>query len=148
MKAYTGDITLARELIKEFEGCRLTVYHCQAGKATIGYGHLCKESQTPITQVQAEALLELDIRQFASSLWKLLKPVSLLVTSNEFNAMLSLIFNIGRDNFMNSTLLRLYLAGEIDAVDEEFLKWVYVAGRINKGLQRRRKREAQLFTTP
>jgi lysozyme len=139
------DTTTAKKLIKEFEGCRLKVYHCTAGKATIGYGHLCKEDQAPITQAEAEMLLDEDIKIRAKDLSKMLKSVSLLVTNNEFSAMLSLMFNIGTEAFKNSTLLRLFLAGEIDGAADEFLKWKFVQGKEEKGLLRRRKKERLIF---
>jgi lysozyme len=90
-------------------------------------------------------LLDEDIKIRAKELSKMLKSVSLLVTNNEFSAMLSLMFNIGTEAFKNSTLLRLFLAGEIDGAADEFLKWKFVQGKEEKGLLRRRKKERLIF---
>lgn len=53
--------------IKAWEGCRLTAYRCPAGVLTIGYGHTGADvfPGKRITQAEADALFEADIKKFA-----------------------------------------------------------------------------------
>ncbi|MBQ5930381.1 MAG: lysozyme, partial [Clostridia bacterium] len=59
------------DLIKKFEGCRLTAYKCPSGIYTIGYGHTSgvKKGQK-ITQKQAEAYLREDVKKFENGVNK------------------------------------------------------------------------------
>lgn len=138
------------ELIKSFEGCRLTAYRCPAGVWTIGYGNTfyesgmkVKEGDT-ITQERAEEL-------FANILQlKFVEPVRRLLrqelNNNQFSAIVSFAYNLGTGNLKSSTLLKKVNTNPEDqSIRTEFGKWVYAGGKVLKGLVRRRQAEADLY---
>jgi len=137
--------TIAKDLIKEFEGLRLTQYQCAGGMPTIGYGHVIgKDEQVApsITGEQAEALLDQDVK----IAWGCLRcychvPLSPLQEA----ALISFIFNLGAGAFQASTLRQKLNRGEYILAAEEFPKWVHAGGRKLHGLVRRRALERKLF---
>lgn len=130
-------------LIKEFEGLRLKAYKCPGGVWTIGYGHTAGvKPGMVISKAQAEEYLMADL--IASE--KYLNSLGLALDQNQFDALISLIYNIGIGNFQKSTLLRKARVNPNDnSIMDEFLKWVYSKGRVLPGLQRRRLREMKLY---
>ena len=133
------------DLIKQFEGCVLHVYKDAVGLPTIGIGHLIKpgEKFTTITMQEAEDLLRSDIKIFEDALNKSIKVP---VTQNQFDAMLSLAFNIGYGAFNKSTLLKKVNLKDFVGASNEFRKWNKAGGKVLTGLVRRRTAEQQLFT--
>ena len=131
------------DLIKEFEGLRLKAYKCPGGVWTIGYGHT--DGVRPgmiITEDQAEEYLMADLIAFE----KYLNGHELAINQNQFDALISLIYNIGIGNFQKSTLLRKARVNPNDnSIMDEFLKWVYSKGRVLPGLQSRRLAEMKLY---
>ena len=130
-------------LIKEFEGLRLKAYLCPGGVWTIGYGHTAgvKPGMT-ITEEQAEQFLKEDLIVFE----KAVNNQNLSINQNQFDALVSLIYNIGIGNFQKSTLLRKARINANDnSIMDEFLRWVYSKGRVLPGLQRRRLSEMKLY---
>ena len=130
-------------LIKEFEGLRLKAYLCHGGVWTIGYGHTAgvKPGMT-ITEEQAEQFLKEDLIVFERAV----NNQNLSINQNQFDALVSLIYNIGIGNFQKSTLLRKARVNPNDnSIMDEFLKWVYSKGRVLPGLQRRRLAEMKLY---
>jgi lysozyme len=93
-------------LIKQHESLRLKPYLCPARKWTIGYGHLIKENEdfTEITEAQAEELLRQDLVIAENCINTALKEP---LAQNEFDALVSLSFNIGINAFKKSTLLAM-----------------------------------------
>lgn len=132
------------ELIKNFEGCVLKVYLDAIGLPTIGYGHLIKpgESFTKITQKEAEDLLKSDAQIFVDGVNKLLE---VNVTQNQFDALVSIAFNIGLGNLKSSTLLRLVNAGDYKGAADQFPRWNKAGGKVLNGLTKRRNAERDLF---
>ena len=134
---------LGLRLIKDFEGLRLGAYKCPAGVWTIGFGHTkgVKQGQV-ITEAQACDYLVEDIGPLERQLNKL----GVNFRQEEFDALISFIFNLGWGNFSNSTLKKKILA---DAKDEdiaaEFIKWINAAGKPLAGLKKRRVAEANMF---
>lgn len=139
-----GDsLNKAGRLIAEFEGFSPTVYRCQAGVRTIGYGHTrgVADGQT-ITKEEALALLMSDL----STLQKALASVIHVdVTEGQFVALLSLVYNIGMGNFRTSTLLRELNKENFVNAGNEFARWIYVKRQPNEGLMRRRAKEREVF---
>ncbi len=135
------------QLIKSFEGLRLTAYQDMVGVWTIGYGHTGPDVRPGlmITQEQANALLAADLARFEQGVAKL---VTLLLNQYQFDALVSFSYNLGLGNLQHSTLLRLLNAGEVTAAAEQFLCWDKAGGRQVAGLTRRRKAERELFLTP
>ena len=130
-------------LIKEFEGLRLKAYKCHGGIWTIGYGHTAGvKPGMVITEAQAEVYLKADLIAFE----RYLNGLGLTLNQNQFDALISLIYNIGIGNFQKSTLLRKARINANDnSIMDEFLRWVYSKGRVLPGLQRRRLREMKLY---
>ena len=130
-------------LIKEFEGLRLKAYQCPGGVWTIGYGHTAGvKPGMVITKAQAEEYLKADLIAFE----RYLNGLGLALNHNQFDALISFIYNVGTGNFSSSTLLRKVRANPQDnSIMDEFLRWVYSKGRVLPGLQRRRLAEMKLY---
>lgn len=131
------------DLIKTFEGCRLTAYVCPAGVLTIGFGSTgshVKPGMT-ITQAEADALLLKDVARFEKGVDDL---ISVPLKQCQFDALVSFAFNCGNGALEESTLRKRLNAGEDPntVAKEELPRWT------NKGLAglvRRRTAEVNLF---
>ena len=130
-------------LIKEFEGLRLKAYKCPGGVWTIGYGHTAGvKPGMVITEDQAEEYLRADLIAFE----KYLNGHELAINQNQFDALVSFIYNVGTGSFSSSSLLRKVRVNPQDnSIMDEFLRWVYSKGRVLPGLQRRRLVEMKLY---
>ena len=130
-------------LIKEFEGLRLKAYQCPGGVWTIGYGHTAGvKPGMLISKAQAEEYLKADLIAFE----RYLNGLGLALNQNQFDALVSFIYNVGTGNFSSSTLLRKIRVNPQDnSIMDEFLRWVYSKGRVLPGLQRRRLAEMKLY---
>lgn len=115
---------------------------------TIGFGSTGPDVRpgTVWTRAQAEARLEADVREFAGGVVRLIGSAP--TTQNEFDACVSLAYNIGLGAFGKSTLLRKHKSGDKAGAAGEFLKWNRAAGRIMPGLSRRRAAESALYRGP
>lgn len=133
-------------LIKKYEGCRLTAYLCPANVWTIGYGHTgnVKKGQT-ITQAQAEILFDKDIQRFVDGVEKL---VSVELNENQFSALVSFAYNCGIGALQKSTLLEYVNKKQFDKASAEFDKWTKGGGKVLPGLVKRRNEEQSLFDQP
>lgn len=135
------------ELIKKYEGLRLDAYKDPAGILTIGYGHTktVKPGMT-INKEMAELLLKMDVMDAENAVREL---VDVELNQNQFDALVSFTFNIGRRNLERSTLLKLLNAGKILEAGEEFMKWTKARqpGGLKElpGLVKRRAEEKALF---
>lgn len=140
-------------LIKQFEGLKLTAYHDIAGVPTIGYGHTGIDvthedvrNGLTITEREAETILLNDINRFERCVSAAVKQK---ITQNQFDAMVSLAYNVGCIGFSNSTVLRKLNAGDDHAAANAFLLWnkATIDGKLTEvpGLTRRRKAERELF---
>ena len=140
------------DLIKEFEGLRLTAYRDAVGVWTIGYGTtaaaglgITPKAGMTITEAEAEALLLKGLEKFAGSIRpKITAPIN----DNEFGAFLSLAYNIGPGAFAKSSALRKFNAGDKAGAANAILRWNKAGGKVLAGLTRRRKAERELFLTP
>jgi lysozyme len=130
-------------LIKKFENLKLDAYLCPAGVWTIGYGHTRNvKPDMRITKAEAERLFQEDVFDFKKSLEKLVKVD---LTQSQYDALLSLVFNIGEKQFASSTLLKNLNSGNYKLASNEFSRWVYSKGKVLRGLERRRAIEKKLF---
>lgn len=132
------------ELIKSFEGLRLTAYRDAAGVLTIGYGHTGSDvaAGATITAARAEELLRADL---AGAEAAVTSAVQVPVTQGQFDALVSLVYNIGAGAFAASTLLRKLNSGDYAGAAQEFDRWIYAGGSVLGGLVSRRNAEQQLF---
>ena len=131
------------ELIKHFEGCELEAYKCPAGVWTIGYGHIkgVKEGMK-ITEHQAEEMLKSELHEYEGYINDY---VTVPLNQNQFDAMVSWVYNLGGGNLKASTLLKVLNAGDYDGVPAQMLRWNKAGGKVLEGLTRRRQAEADLF---
>ena len=130
-------------LIKEFEGLRLQAYKCPADRWTIGYGHTADVSANDvITEAQAVSLLCQDVAECERAVNQY---VHVPLTQNQFDTLVSFVFNLGVGNFRHSTLLKKLNAGDDDGAAQEFGRWIHVGGKALPGLVRRREAERALF---
>ena len=136
-----------RAFIRDVEGEELTKYRCSAGVPTIGVGHTGPDVKIgmTITKAQSEALLVADLARFEKAVAAAIKVP---LTQSQFDALVSLAFNIGADAFSKSTLVRVLNGGYYDQVGAQLARWNKVDGKPNKGLTARRAREAALFVKP
>ena len=127
-------------LIKKYEGCRLTSYICPAGVLTIGYGHTGKDvkpNQT-ISKKKSINLLKKDLARFERHV----QSYNYIYewTDNEFSALVSFAFNIG-----NIDQLTAYGTRTRSQIRSAMLKYVKANGKTLPGLVKRRKAELKLF---
>ena len=136
------------DLIKQFEGLRLKAYKCPADVWTIGYGHTSAAGQPAvksgmsITEAQANKILASDLGQYEDAINN---SVKVDLTQNQFDALVSFVYNVGIGAFQKSTLLKKLNAGQYDAVPGELMKWTKGGGKELPGLVRRRRAEAALW---
>ena len=133
------------ELIKRFEGFSEKPYLCPAKVWTIGYGstHGISKNTPPVTKEQAEELLRRDLREFEHDINE---AVKVPLTQGQFDALVSLVYNIGSGAFRKSTLLRQLNQGKYDKVPYELARWNKAGGKILPGITRRRAAEAALWS--
>lgn len=133
------------DLIKKFEGFSDREYICPAGKPTIGYGHVILPNEdfpVPMTRLEGELLLKKDLESRELTLNKFLK---VKISQNQFDALISLIYNIGIENFKQSTLLKFINDRLFDKVPDQFRRWKYINKVVSKGLLARREEEIKLW---
>lgn len=128
------------ELIKKYEGCRLTAYKPVITEKywTIGYGHYgadVKEGMK-ITHAQAEAYLKADLAKFENSV----NALGLTLTQNQFDALVSFTYNCGSGN-----LKKLIAGRNFREIADAFLLYNKAGGKVLKGLTTRRTEERKLF---
>lgn len=161
------------DLIKAFEGimdgdpstANLDPYICPAGYVTIGWGHVVLDNgnmlkgrgglarakeliPNGITMEEAENLLIDDCIKFERAVKR---TITTEVTQGQFDAMVSLSFNIGPANFRTSTVARETNAGRWDAAADAFMMWNKARDpntgilKVLNGLVRRRQAERELY---
>lgn len=136
------------DAIKEHEGLRLKAYKDSVGVWTIGYGDTGPDvvEGLTITKEEAEERLKKRLREFEGYV---LKYVRVGLTQNQFDALVSLVYNIGPTNFKDSTLLKKLNLSDYQGAADQFLVWNKgrVDGKLKviPGLSNRRAKERQLF---
>lgn len=134
-------------LLKAFEGCELKAYQCQAGVWTIGYGATRGvQPGLEITEEKATQWLRRDVRFAELAVEDLCSTVPL--EQHQFDALVSLVFNIGRSAFAGSTMLVCLRKRDYAGAGEQFLRWTKAGGKESAGLKRRREAERALFQGP
>lgn len=135
-------------LITSFEDLRLNAYDDGVGVWTIGIGTTIYPNGTKVkkgdtcTLDQAKSYFAHDLKRFEASVNNLVKvPLS----QNQFDALVSLVYNIGQTAFSKSTLLKKLNAKDYVGAADEFPKWNRGGGKVMKGLVRRREAERALF---
>lgn len=150
-----------KNLFKEWEGLVTHEYLDSGGAPTIGIGHLLTRSERTsgkitiggqaldyrngLTEQQCWALLDLDL---AGSEAVVNDAVKVSLNQNQFDALVSFVFNVGDGAFRSSTLLRLLNEGQPDQVPAQLQRWVMDNGHVVQGLVNRRNKEIALWNTP
>jgi len=149
-----------RAFIADYEKRARRAYKDSADKWTIGIGHLITPTELAngnvfigsdlgvpwrtisLTDAQIDKLFEQDLAPREAALTRMLtrKP-----TQEEFDAMLSLMFNIGEGRFMASTVRRKFNAGDIAGAGKAFALFNKVNGKVERGLVKRRSQEQAMF---
>ena len=132
-------------MLKDFEGLKLQEYIDAGGYLSIGYGHLLKDGERyedGITDEEATELLEQDIQEAEQVVEGM---VTVDLTQNQFDALVSFVYNIGGDQFARSTLVKLLNQGMYEEVPKQMARWNKSNGKVLKALVRRRKIEGERF---
>ncbi|MEB3790150.1 lysozyme [Acinetobacter sp. IK40] len=136
------------DLIYSFEDTKLQAYDDGVGVWTIGTGTTVYPNGVKVkkgdtcTLAQAKTYFSHDLKRFESSVNNLVKvPLS----QNQFDALVSLVYNIGQTAFSESTLLKKLNAKDYQGAADQFPRWNKGGGKVLKGLVRRRADERALF---
>jgi lysozyme len=130
------------------KGLRLTAYRDVAGIWTIGYGHTAAAGNPKpvagmaITEAQADAILSGDLHSFEIGV---LAAIKRPMEQGQFDAMVSLAFNIGIGAFRSSSVVRWFNRGDPIAAANAFRLWDRAGGKVQSGLARRREAERSQF---
>ena len=136
------------DLISSFEGIRLNAYDDGVGVWTIGIGTTIYPNGVKVkkgdkcTLEQALEYLQHDLKSFEKTVNE---SVKVPLSQNQFDALVSLAYNIGSTAFKNSTLLKKLNAKDYVGAADQFLVWNKGGGKVLKGLVRRRDAERALF---
>jgi|TARA_R110002050_G_scaffold124796_1_gene244127 lysozyme len=131
------------DLIKHFEGCELKAYICPANVWTIGYGHTKGVLDGDvITETQAHEMLVEELIEYENYINN---AVTVSLNQNQFDAMVSWVYNLGSGNLNSSTLLKVLNSGDYAGVPEQIMRWNKAGGKVLAGLTKRRQAEANLF---
>jgi lysozyme len=139
-------------LITEFEGFSSKPYLCTAKIPTIGYGSTFYADNSKVTMNDQPISKYLAFEMFKTIADKftigVLKCVKKEINQNMLNSLVSLAYNIGISNFMNSTLLKKVNANPKDkTIFNEFCRWNKVNKKEIAGLTKRRNKEAVNYFT-
>jgi lysozyme len=136
------------DLISSLEDTRFEAYDDGVGVWTIGIGTTVYPNGVRVkkgdscTLDQAKSYFAHDLKRFEASVNNLVKvPLS----QNQFDALVSLVYNIGSGNFASSTLLKKLNAKDYAGAAEQFPRWNKAKGKVLNGLTRRRDAERALF---
>lgn len=133
------------ELIKSFESFSSGAYLCPSGLPTIGYGHviLPGEHYASLSESEAEKLLCKDLLAAERAV---IRNINAPLNDFQFDALVSLTFNIGAGALQRSTLRqKINYQSDMSEIKQEFMKWIYAQGKVMPGLVRRRMMEAELY---
>ena len=133
-------------IIKKYEGFSASPYLCPAKKLTIGYGHVIVSRETfPSTGISPEIAENLLKQDVSIAEMAINHSVAIKLLQNQFDALVSFVYNVGSKGFEKSTLLRLLNENKHELAAAEFSKWIFAGGLAQNGLIRRRAEEKELF---
>lgn len=134
--------------IKNWEGCKLEIYKCAAGKPTIGIGHVLLKGEAQkfkngITQEQAEQIFLQDVKPREDAIRQVVRTP---LNQRQYDALVSFVFNCGVPAFKTSTLLKRINNRQLVEAANELLRWCKDDdGNVIEGVLNRRKAERELF---
>lgn len=128
---------------KHAEGFRLRAYEDQGGVWTIGFGHTQGVKPGDVcTPAEAAEWLHQDAHRAITTVQG---AVKVLLTQQQFDALVLLCENIGSGAFIHSTLLKKLNRGDYVGAAREFPRWCHVHGQVSDGLYDRRLEEQDIF---
>ena len=134
------------DLIKSFEGCKLTAYKCSAGVNTIGFGNTYYTNGNKvklgdkITQAEADKLFLDLLPKYEKTV---LNNIKVPLTQNQFDALVSFCWNCGSSKTLFKMVNEKF--SEMNIVGFWTSHYIMGGGKVLNGLVRRRKAEAKLF---
>ena len=132
------------DILKEFEGLRLEAYRCSAGVPTIGYGWTSGVKMGDVwTREKAEHMLIEGVKPYEKAVQEAIGDAK--TSQNQYDAMVSLCYNIGPGNFKKSSVAKLHKEGKYAQAAAAFMMWVKAGGKIIGGLIKRRNKEKALY---
>ncbi|MFW1837583.1 lysozyme [Acinetobacter gyllenbergii] len=135
-------------LITSFEDLKLNAYDDGVGVWSIGFGTTVYPTGVPVRQgdsctlEQANSFFQYDLKRFEKAVNE---AITVPISQNQFDALVSLSYNIGSYAFKSSTLVKYLNVLDEYAAAEQFLVWNKAGGKVLKGLVRRREAEKSLF---
>lgn len=134
-------------------------YRDAAGFLTVGVGHLITQSERSsgrieingqpvkytlngLTTQQVYDLLGQDVGRFEHAVNQ---AIHVSLAQHQFDALVSFAFNVGACAFKESTLVKEINAGRWENVPAQFMRWTRAAGKVLKGLERRRRAEVYVW---
>jgi len=139
---------LGVDLICGFEGKRLVAYDDGVGVWTIGFGTTIYPNGIKVkkgdtcTEAQAKEYMAHDLKKFEQAVNG---AVNIPLNQNQFDALVSLAYNIGTGAFNKSTLVKKLNAGDIRGAADQFDVWINAGGKRMQGLVNRRAREKAFY---
>lgn len=137
------------DIIKEFEGFESKPYLDPVGIPTIGYGSTRYADGKEIKLYDRHITIEEAQQLLLDTLWRYEqaahKNVYAPINQNQFDALVSFVYNVGSGNFAKSTLLKKLNKADYQGAADEFLRWNRAGGKVLSGLTRRREAERELF---
>lgn len=135
--------------IQYHEGTVNSVYLDPVGIPTSCTGHTGPDTTAAMVGQARSAevcarLLDQDTRSAQAAVGRC---VTAQVTQVQYDALVSLTFNIGNSAFCGSTLVRKLNAGDCWGASEQFSRWTKARGRELRGLVIRRADERAAFET-
>ena len=136
------------DLICNFEGKRLTAYDDGVGVWTIGFGTTVYPNGIKVkkgdtcTEAQAKAFMAHDLKKFEAAVNN---AVTVPLSQNQFDALVSLAYNIGTNAFSGSTLVKKLNSNDFRGAADQFDVWVNAGGKRMQGLVNRRAKEKEVF---
>ena len=146
------------EFLKAYEALKTHVYDDGTGGMTIGYGHLLTSNEKASQSIvingtgvpysgglstnQVDALFHQDVQKYVKGVQQAVKAQ---VNQVQFDAMVSLCYNMGVGGFRGSKVCQYVNAGNFDAATNAFMSVVTSHGQVLQGLVKRRRAEANGF---
>lgn len=131
------------EKLKQREGFAARKYFDHKG-FSIGYGHLIKPGESFAEPMSVEVATDLLLRDVEWANAAVFNLVEVPLNQNQFDALVSFVYNVGESAFKKSTLLR-----KLNDFDEtataEFARWVNASGKPLPALIARREDELNQF---
>lgn len=145
MRAQVASLVLSAAAfvgILGWEKFRPTTYSDVGGVPTIGFGETKGVKPGDTISVDNAVARALDSANEVGEAIK--KCITVPVSQNEYDAFVSLAYNIGPGAFCNSTLVRLLNSGDYQGACAQILRWNRVNGTVVNGLVKRRQAEHDL----